>query len=417
MFPFAEVFPLILQTFIQMLTDLHFLPLFLVIMIIIAMQYRRAEKIKEELFGMKNSGFWADVFMSTGFGLLGGLVGSFLMVFIGLSLSESGLIYLWPIAILLMLINVRFLCFAYSGGILSLSSLLLGFPQVNVSQIIALVAVLHIVESLLILAGGHLGAAPAYIKGTGGKVTGGFTLQKFWPIPLVVLAVAGAGPIQGGVEMPSWWPLIKPGLPGDPQNMVYTLMPVIAGLGYGDMAMARSPVEKSRLSAIYLGVYSLLLLILAVLAEHSRVVMLTAALFSPLGHEAVVLISRRFEFMNEPLYVAPDRGVKVLDVLPGGVAWRAGIRSGDIILAINDEDLNNKSELAQFQARAIFQQRVDYYSHAAGKIRRGFLAPANPGRHWDMLPVPEGNEDIYIELLQGGLLGSWLQKLWRVLKG
>lgn len=417
MFPFAEVLPLILQTFFQTLTDLRFLPLFLMVVLIIAMQYKRTEKMKEDFFGMKPGGFWADVGMATGFGLLGGLAGSILMVFIGLSLSESGLIYLWPVAILLMLINVRFLCFAYSGGILSLSSLLLGFPQVSVPQIMALVAVLHMVESFLILAGGHLGAAPAFIKGAGGRITGGFTLQKFWPIPLVVLAVAGTGSIQGGIEMPPWWPLIKTGLPGDTQNMAYSLMPVIAGLGYGDVAIARNPAEKSRQSAIYLGIYSLTLLIMAVLAAYSSTVMLVAALFSPLGHEAVILISRRSEFMGKPLYVAPDRGVRILDVLPGGVAWRAGIRSGDIVLTINDVSLNNKSELEQLQVEAIFPQTVDYYSHAGGKSRRGILAPAGPGRQWGLLPVPEENEGKYIELLQGGLLGRWLKSLWKSLKG
>ncbi|MDD4169711.1 MAG: PDZ domain-containing protein [Desulfotomaculaceae bacterium] len=416
MFPFAEVLPLILQTFLQMLTDLQFLPLFLIVVMIIAMQYKRTEKMKEDFFGVKPGGLWADVSMAIGFGLLGGLAGSILMVFIGLSLSGSGLIYLWLLAILLMLINVRFLCFAYSGGILSLSSLLLGFPQVSVPQILALVAVLHMVESFLILASGHLGAAPTFIKGAGGRVTGGFTMQKFWPIPLVVLAVAGAGPIQGGVEMPPWWPLIKTGLPGDTQNIAYSLMPVIAGLGYGDVAIARNPSEKSRLSAICLGVYSLALLIMAVLAEYSSTLLLAAALFSPLGHEAVILISRRSEFTEEPLYVVPDHGVKILDVLPGGAAWRAGIRSGDIVLAVNDVSLNNKSELMQLQAGAIFPQTVDYYSHAIGKSSRGILVPAGPGRQWGLLPVPEENEETYIELLKGGLLGRWLQKLWNILK-
>ncbi|OPX88025.1 MAG: Cell division topological determinant MinJ [Pelotomaculum sp. PtaB.Bin104] len=416
MFPFAEVLPLIIQIFLQTLTDLQFLPLYLMVVTIIAMQYRRAEKIKKDLFGVKAGGFWADVFMSTGFGLLGGLVGSILMVFIGLSLSESGLIYLWPLAILLMLINVRFLCFAYSGGLLSLSSLLLGFPQVSVPQIMALVAVLHMVESLLILAGGHLGAAPAYIKGAAGRVTGGFTLQKFWPIPLVVLAAAGAGPLQGAVEMPQWWPLIKAVPNGDAQNMAYMLMPVIAGLGYGDVAIARNPLEKSRQSAIYLGLYSLALLIMAVLAGKSSTVMLAAALFSPLGHEAVVLISRRSEFMEKPLYVAPGRGVRILDVLPGGIAWRAGIRSGDIILAINGVGLGSKSELEQLQQSATYPQTVDYYSYTGGQSRRGVFAAISPGRQWGMLPVPEENEDTYIELLQGSLFGRWLKKLWSLLR-
>jgi hypothetical protein len=350
--------------------------------------------------------------MAAGFGLLGGLAGSYLMVFIGLTLSGSDLIYLWPVAILLMLINMRFLCFAYSGGILALSSLFFGFPQVNIPQIMALVAILHMVESVLILAGGHLGAAPAYIKGAGGRVIGGFTLQRFWPIPLVVLAVIGNGTVQGGVEMPQWWPLIKAGVPGDPQNLAYTLIPVIAGLGYSDVSVARSPAEKSRLSALNLGLFSIILLILALLAERSRTATLVAALFSPLGHEMVIYISRRIESCGKALYVPPPRGVRVLDVLADGAAWRAGIRSGDIIFAVNGLNLTDKQSFYLLQQEFFLPLTVDYYSRAAGKNRRSLLIPPGPG-DWGLVFVPEGNENKYVELSTTGPLGRWLERFWR----
>ena len=79
--------------------------------------------------------------------------------------------------------------------------------------------------------------------------------------------------------MPGWWPLLKPGA-GDPQTLTYIIMPVVAALGYGDLTIARTPLEKSRLSALYLSIYSLVLLILAVLSEESRSFALAAALFS-----------------------------------------------------------------------------------------------------------------------------------------
>jgi len=413
LFPFMEVFPLILGSFLQAFADPQFWPLFLLVMVLIAMQYRRMEKLKEDFLGLRIGRLWADVLTAAGFGLLGGLVGSYLMVFIGLTLSGQGLVYLWPVAILLMLINMRFLCFAYSGGVLSLSSLLLGFPRINVPQIMALVAVLHMVESLLILASGHLGATPAFIKGAGGRVTGGFTLQKFWPIPLVVLVAANVGAVGEGLEMPHWWPLIKPDIPGDPKNLAYILVPVIAGLGYGDVAIARSPVEKSRLSALYLGIYSLALLVMALLAGQNRLVMLAAALFSPLGHEAVICISRRIEFSRKPLYVPPGRGVRILDVLPGGAAWRAGIRSGDIVFAVNGEVLTDRDSFYRLQQEAFLPLIVDYFSRAAGENRRGLLIPPGPGKPWGIAPVPEGNEDKYVELITSGPLGHWLGKFWK----
>lgn len=412
MFPFLEVLPLILGAFFHAFLDPGFLAVFLLVMVLISMQYGRMDKMREGFFGMETRRTASDMLIATGFGLLGGLAGSCLMIFIGLTLSGSGLIYLWPVAILLMLINMRFLCFAYAGGVLALSSLLFGFPQVNAPQVLALVAVLHMVESFLILASGHLGAVPAYFKGDGGKVIGGFTLQKFWPIPIVVLAVFMGGAVEGGVEMPQWWPLIKPGVEGDPKNLAYLLLPVVAGLGYGDLATARSPVEKSRISSFFLGMYSLLLLVMAILADRSPAMALAAALFAPLGHEVVIYIGRYIELRGKPLYTPDPRGVRVLDVLRDGPAWKAGLRPGDVIMAINGQKLADRDDLLNWLQSPVLSLTIYYFSRTSGATRLALMAYPEPGRLWGIAPVPSGNEEQYVELATTGPLGRWLQKTW-----
>jgi len=411
LFPFYEVLPLVFKSFLQAFSDPAFLILFLVVFALIAVQYNRMERLREDFFGMKTRRTRTDILVATGYGLLGGLAGSCLLVFIGLTISGD-LYYLWPVAILLMLINIRFLCFAYAGGILALSNLLLGFPQISVPQILALVAILHMVESFLILASGHLGAVPAYIKGPEGNVVGGYTLQKFWPIPIVALAVLAGGAVERGVEMPAWWPLIKPVLEGDPQNLTYALLPLVAGLGYGDFAIARSPVEKSRLSALFLGIYSLTLLVLAVLAGQSRIVAFFAALLSPLGHEAVIYIGKRIELKGKALYVPSEKGLRVMDVLPGGPAWRSGLRSGDVIAAVNGMKPLHNAEFRYLMQNTLTPVAVDYYSHASGVTRSVIMDQTGPGQTWGVVPVPESNEDRYLELLTTGPLGRLLRKIW-----
>jgi hypothetical protein len=295
LFPFGEIIPLMLARFVGVL----FNPLFWVVVLLVGLQYRRMESMRETMFGFPKGRAWPHTLMAVSFGLIGGLVGSMMMVFIGLTLTGSGLIYLWVVAIALMFINARFLCFAYAGGIVALSNLIFGYPQVHIPQLLALVAILHMVESFLILWSGHLGAVPAYFKHPGGKVVGGYTLQKFWPIPLVALMVT-VGPAlpETGVNMPDWWPMIKPALDVDPSMLSYLLIPVVAGLGYGDLAVARNPREKSRLSALFLAGYSVVLLALALASAQSQFFLVVAILFSPLGHELIIYLGKQVEFID-----------------------------------------------------------------------------------------------------------------------
>ena len=422
MFLLGQLLPLILDGMRRAV----FNELFWVVVVLVALQYRRTARIKEKLTGFEikqgffkniflNIGFIRETLLSVGFGLLGGFLGSLLMVLIGLTLSDSGLLYLWPLAIILMLIDARFLCFAYAGGILALSCLLFGFPKINIPQLIGLVAVLHMVESVLILISGHMGAVPAYIKNRAGRIVGGFTLQKFWPIPLVALVVMGRGYIADGIDMPRWWPLISSGLPGDPNSYIYSLLPVVAGLGYGDVAIARTPGEKSRISALFLGLYSFTLLFLAVVADRSRLLALLAAIFAPLGHELVIYLSKQVEFVNQPYYVPSGRGVMALEVFPGTPAWQAGLRSGDTVAEINGRSVSDKANLDLLleMTYCIFELA---YLKAGEKDLRRVRAYLRHGQSFGILPVPEGNEVEYMEITTSGPLRRRLGQLWRKIR-
>ncbi len=388
-------------------------PMFWLVVLLVGMQYRRMNAMREHFYGVLLKPNWNEVATATLFGLAGGLLGSLVMVLIGVTLTGSGLIYIWPLALLLMLINARFICFAYAGGILALSRILFGFPQVNVSQVLALVAVLHMVESVLILFSGHLGAVPSFFRDRSGRVVGGFALQKFWPIPIAALAfVVGVDIPPGAVDMPGWWPLIRPGVE-DADNIVYTLIPVVAALGYGDMAIAREPRQKSRLSAAYLAIYSLVLLLLAVLSDRSTLLGVLAALFSPLGHELVINIGRQLEMMDPPVYVPSPRGLMVLDVLPDSPAWKAGMRSGDIIVAVNGVPVRRRDDLSAVMYAVYPPLQVDFISGREKRYRREIVPRAGQEEYLGIVTVPEGGEDDRVmEVNTAGPLGRWWAGFW-----
>lgn len=401
-----DVFPFVLLHMLSHIMN----PIFWLVIALIAFQYRRIIKTNEHFFGLRQGKWWQDTLHATGLGIVGGVFGSFVMVFVGLTLSGSGLQYIWPVAILLLLIDPRFICFAYAGGILAFTSLVFGWPQISVPQVLALVAILHMVESVLIYVSGHLGAVPAYIR-TGERVVGGYILQRFWPIPIVALLILGQDvPVTGQVNMPDWWPLIKPALDVPPESLIYVLFPVVAGLGYGDVVAARTPKQKAGISAKNLFLYSVILLVLAVLADKYYIVGVMGALFSPLGHEMLIYLGKRMELTDSPNYVPVHHGLKLLDVIPGTPAWRVGLRSGDVIIELNDLPVRNKASMEYLLQYTNGQVEIAYFSQQNQRYCRQ-LVKITPGVLFGIINVPEGHENPHFELTTQNFVSKWLKKI------
>ncbi|TLN00190.1 PDZ domain-containing protein [bacterium] len=389
---------------------------FWLLVILVGFQYRRIAKTRENLFGVRIGSVYKDTLAAIGHGLIGGFAGSYLLILTGVTIENIGIQYIWPLALMLMLINPRFLCFSYAGGIIAVASLLLGNPAgINIPQLMALVAVLHMVESILILMGGHAGATPMFTKDRSGNIVGGFTLQKFWPIPIAALVIASGQQIPGpeSINMPDWWPLIKTGVNAG-QEMAYAILPVpvIAALGYGDLAVARTPQEKSRISARNLSLYSISLLALAVLAARWHAFAWAAALFAPLGHELIIYISRNMEDRGKPVFIPPVQGVMVLEAVPGSPAVAAGIRSGDVIHTINGYQVNSKKCMEDILAYHPPLLEVEYVSRRTGRWQRAIMRPRS-FQPLGIIFVPEGSEDVYVEMKNVSLLKRFWDKMFK----
>lgn len=367
MFPWREIGQLIIESFPLFLRQGELLLIVSVVLLLVFMQYRRIAAVEQRVFGMPLSDPLRNTVVALGLGLLGGGLATFLFVVLGISLVDVGVGYLWVLAIALMLIHPRFICFAYAGGLLSISHLLFGWPGLNVPAIMGLVAILHLVEALLILVHGHRDATPVYVRRPDGRVVGGFTLQKFWPMPFIALIAFLLGQDALGdmtLAMPDWWPLIKPqAAPAPDMSYVYVLFPVIAALGYGDIAITREPRAKARVTSGLLFGYSVVLMALALAgsvgtgadgvssaagATFAGIPVVgwqwLAALFSPLGHELVIYLGRRSEERGEPLYDA-SKGAVVLGVLPNTPAEAMGLQTGDIIRNINGYPVFDRADI------------------------------------------------------------------------
>lgn len=384
---------------------------FWLVLVLVAFQYRRIAKMRENLFGIRGGSVLKDTAMATAFGLIGGIAASLLLVLTGINLSGLGISYIWPLALLLMLVNPRFLCFAYAGGLVALSKLIFGVPQVDVPQLMGLVAILHLVESLLISVSGHAGATPMYTKNASGQLVGGFTLQKFWPLPIVAVAfLADPSGFTVLPAMPSWWPLIQFGH-GFTNYAVGLLVPFVAGLGYSDLALAHTPVEKSKISARNLSVFSLLLLVLAMLASRYHLFAYLAAVFAPLGHEAVIHLGRNAELRGKPIFVAPLRGVRILEAVPDTPVYAAGLKSGDIIYAVNGQAVNSKRDIETVTWGNPGMVDMEYVTHSRQKWQRA-LIKLKPHQPLGIIAVPEGDEIMYTEFTSQSVFSRLFDKVF-----
>ncbi|NSW83937.1 MAG: PDZ domain-containing protein [Syntrophothermus sp.] len=370
-------------------------PVFLVLIVLVGWQYRRMQRMSQGLFPTNRNMYIRSTLLSTLVGIAGGVAGSAGLLGLGVDLARMGIAYLFITAILLMLIHPRFLCFAYAGGIISVSHLVFGWPDVSVPQLMGLVAVLHMVESMLIYFSGHIDPMPVYVQTDRHGVVGGFNLQKFWPIPLVaVMSVVDPRTASTGITLPDWWRAgwwaLFHDSSGVPSSVSYVLLPIIAILGYGEVTTTASPRQKSKVSARNLFCFSLMLLILSVMASRNPHLCILPALFGPLGHELVIWLGIKAESEATPSYVMPERGVMILEVLPGSTAAQAGLKRGDVVVGVNGLTVNSREEMeallryygGELQLK-ICREGQDFSSSFARK----------PGQSLGIVLVPDPGEE------------------------
>lgn len=350
--PIWEIVQLYLHEIGKFLTS----PIFWLVVALIGWQYHKSGRMERAFLGRSRQPLLGRVLLALVFGLVGGLIGSLLLMGIGITISLQYTRYVLLVSVALALFNMRYICFAYSGGLLSLVSLVFGWPQLDIASLLALVAVLHCVESVLMLLSGHLNAFPVTVRQPSGRLVGGYSMQMFWPLPLLALVfmpeLSGVG---GGIAMPDWWPLIRPLGTQDLVDLTLTMLPILAGLGYGDLAVTMPPKAKARHSAVRLLAYSAMLLLLSWLGSKMPVFLPIAALFAPIGHEMLIVVANHRQQLGTPLFAHSGPGVKIMEVLTGSVADQVGLQPLDILLTANGELLTS---IAQFNSILDSQPQV-----------------------------------------------------------
>ncbi|SKA88078.1 PDZ domain (Also known as DHR or GLGF) [Caloramator quimbayensis] len=341
-------------------------PIAWIFLFIIIGQYRKFVALQQNIYGgLTKQSTKELVTTSVLFGIISGLIGTIITTTFGVTFYKAnGLSYLILLSLLLMLISPRYVCLSYSGGILSLFVLILSAflsssrvyssflynlynaLEFDVPALMAIIAVMHFMESVLMWLDGGRGAVPVFMK-QGEEIVGAFIMQRFWIIPIILyFFVSKNYDMSGVVTTPEWWPLIKSPQLGDfAKDAVFMATPLIAMLGYSDFAVTTITQKKVKRSAIGLSIFSITLLVLSFLATKFYVFNYVAALFAPLAHEGLILYERYKEKHGIPLYKKRDDGIIVLDTMPNSPAESMGLKPGDVIMSINNKEVREITDV------------------------------------------------------------------------
>ncbi|HWO54747.1 MAG TPA: PDZ domain-containing protein [Paenibacillus cookii] len=343
----------LLWNFTDAIVQLLMQPFYYISILFIMLMYRRQVLLERKLFHVRLHSWGLQTWRTFIGGLLAGLSVSVVILFLGISLTAEAVVCIWIVAVILLLFRVRFLCFAYSIGVLGVIQFVLGFfpgfhpagmagtavdtvRELDIPALLALVAVLHLAEALLVKLQGAGFANPVFMESKRGKLVGAYQIQAFWPIPLFLLI-----PAQTGGELLPWTPLLG----GDGWSAGFSMAALPVIIGFSEMTQSMLPQAKADKTFRRLLIYGIVLLGLSLLAAWWKPLMIAAALVSFLVHEGLLWYSRLEEQQNSPMFVHPREGMKVLAVIPGSPAQEIGIKAGESIVKINGISIRTKEQM------------------------------------------------------------------------
>ncbi|NMA95694.1 MAG: PDZ domain-containing protein, partial [Clostridiales bacterium] len=114
------------------------------------------------------------------------------------------------------------------------------------------------------------------------------------------------------------------------------------------IAITKTPKGRARQSGIWLGLYSILILLLAVISSRIYWVKYLAAISAPVFHEMMIVLSKREQIKGKSHFSVPWEGVRVLDVFPDSIGDTMGLESGDIIYKFNGKSVNSVKAIEEF---------------------------------------------------------------------
>lgn len=320
-------------------------------------------------------------------GVFAGLISSIIFSYLGIVFYDNYAIYLmFFFSMILGFFNKRFICFSYSVPIIGILSIVLngaGYKGVNIdiTALVTMIGVLHIIEALLTVLDGSKGSIPIFTQ-KNDKIMGGFVLRRSWVIPLSVLIFSSSGSI---LKLPSLWPLINTDVL---RNMLFAFAPFMSIMGYSSITFTKTRREKTALSGMSIFFYGIFIICIAQIADINIFFKCWVLFMVPAAHEFIFIFWNYMELKGKAKFVSDDEGMMVLAVAPDSPAEKMGIRCGDKLIEIDSDDKVYKEEDILNSLQNAAKSILVKIKKAAGNIENVKYTDLTEGDSLGILFVP-----------------------------
>ncbi|WP_166805865.1 PDZ domain-containing protein [Jeotgalibacillus sp. R-1-5s-1] len=232
-----------------------------------------------------------------------------------------------------------------------------------------IMSLLLIGEGLLIRFNAGENTSPRFITTPRGMKAGAFFTKRMWLVPLLIPVPDGAITALG------WWPLIDTG--GS-----YSLLILPAVIGFQLTVVHDLPdsiLKRISAQVIWLG---LLCGVIAAGSIYAPVLIYVSFAAAFIGRLVLVLRTRALCRYSGYHFIDKERGVMIIEVLPGSPAAKMGLLRGEIIHKVNGQLVKNETEIYAALQKNLAHCKLEILNYD-GEVRYAQTA-LHEGQHYQL---------------------------------
>lgn len=334
-------------------------PFFYVSLILVGLIYAFIIRMERSMFSTKLRPWIKPFIHSVAGGILAAIFVTLLCALLGFTLTVPTVWWLWGVSLVMSLMGLRFINIAYSASIVcllhliatavgplqleqsTLSSIYQSLLDIEPLSLLVIAALLLLTQALLIAWQGKHMVSPIYMSGKRGKIIGGYGLQGYWAIPLLLFMPVAVG-THGAVSFAA--STVQPYfLVAGPEAWLLLACPIM--LGVTGMTQSDSPKQLVRQTAQQWGLYAVILLLISLVSWWIEPMLWVAAIGMLFSFELLRWLNFHNESKQPPAYAPLDQGLRVLAIVEGSPAVHMEIQVGDTVLEANGQAVNSLAEL------------------------------------------------------------------------